>query len=92
MSLSGRVAFVTGASRGIGRASAQALAEEGLRVAIGFREDKDSAAAAAQREKLIERIPMGRTGSPEEVAEAVRFCVRASYMTGATVTVDGGLS
>ena len=48
--------------------------------------------AAAQREKLIQRIPMGRTGSPEEVAEAVRFCVRASYMTGATVTVDGGLS
>ena len=240
MSLSGRVAFVTGASRGIGRASAEALAEEGLRVAIGYREDKDGAdaavqdcrgsikirvdvtsaesvaeafdeierslgpvevlvnnaglrrdgllmrmrdsdwddviaanlagtfrctkralpgmlrskwgrivsigsvagttgnagqanyaaakagivgftksvarevarhgvtanvvlpglvdtamtlnLAAAQREKLIERIPMGRTGSPEEVAEAVRFCARASYMTGHTVTVDGGIT
>ena len=48
MSLSGRVAFVTGASRGIGRASAQALAEEGLRVAVGYREDKDGATVASQ--------------------------------------------
>ena len=47
---------------------------------------------AAQREKLLERIPMARTGTPEEVAEAVRFCARASYMTGHTVTVDGGIT
>jgi 3-oxoacyl-[acyl-carrier protein] reductase len=240
VSLSGRVAFVTGASRGIGRATAQALTEEGMRVAIGYRQDKDSAAEAAalcpgsitvcidvtspesvaaafdeieqslgpvevlvnnagvrrdglamrmkdadwddviagnltgaflctrralprmlkarwgrivsigsvagtvgnagqanyaaakaglvgfsksiarevarhgvtanvvipglvdtamtlnlppaHREKLVERIPMGRPGSPEEIAEAVRFCARASYMTAATVDVDGGLT
>jgi len=48
--------------------------------------------AASQREKLVERIPMGRPGTPEEVAEAVRFCARASYMTGNTVTVDGGIT
>jgi 3-oxoacyl-[acyl-carrier protein] reductase len=238
--IAGRVAFVTGASRGIGRACAEALAREGLRVAIGYHEDKDSATAtseacpgsivvridvtsaesvaeafdeierslgavevlvnnaglrrdgllmrmkdqdwddviagnltgvfrctrralpgmlrgrfgrvvnvgsvagtvgnagqanyaaakagvvgftksiarevarhgvtanvvvpglvdtamtvdmpAPQREKLIERIPMGRTGSPEEVAEAVLFCVRASYVSGATIAVDGGLA
>jgi len=47
---------------------------------------------AAQREKLLERIPMARTGTPEEVAEAVRFCARATYMTGHTVTVDGGIT
>ena len=238
--LAGKVAFVTGASRGIGRACAQALADEGLRVAVGYREDKDGASATAdacpgaitvridvtdaesvaaafdevesalgpvevlvnnaglrrdglllrmkesdwdavldanaggvfrctkralpgmlkarwgrivsigsvagttgnagqanyaaskaaivgftkslarevarkgvtanvvapglvdtvltqdlsdvQREKLMAQIPMGRTGTPEEVAEAVRFCVRASYVTGATLAVDGGLS
>jgi 3-oxoacyl-[acyl-carrier protein] reductase len=238
--LENRVGFVTGASRGIGRAAAQALAEEGVRVAVGYREDKDGAAAtaalcpgslvvridvtiaesvagafdeiertlgpvevlvnnaglrrdgllmrmkdqdwddvlstnltgafrctkralpgmlkgrwgrivsigsvagsvgnagqanyaaakaglvgftksvarevarhgvtanvvvpglvdtamtidmpAAHREKLVERIPMARTGTPEEVAEAVRFCARASYMTGNAVTVDGGLA
>jgi 3-oxoacyl-[acyl-carrier protein] reductase len=47
---------------------------------------------AAQRDKLMERIPMARTGTPEEVAEAVRFCARASYMTGHTVTIDGGIT
>jgi NAD(P)-dependent dehydrogenase (short-subunit alcohol dehydrogenase family) len=36
---------------------------------------------AAQREKLVEPIPMARPGTPEEVAEAVRFCARASSMT-----------
>lgn len=239
-SLSGRVAFVTGASRGIGRASAQALAAEGMRLAIGFREDKDSAAQTAstcpgsiavriditrsesvagafdeiekalgpvevlvnnaglrrdglvmrmndadwddviaanltgaflctrralpnmlkarwgrvinigsvagtlgnagqanyaaakaglvgftksiarevakhgvtanvvvpglvdtamtaglstvQREKLIERVPLGRPGTTEEVAEAVRFCARDSYLTGAAIAIDGGLA
>jgi len=46
----------------------------------------------AQREKLVERIPMGRQGTPEEIAEAVRFCARESYMTGNVVTVDGGIT
>ena len=36
---------------------------------------------AAQREKLVEPIPMAGPGTPEEVAEAVRFCARASPMT-----------
>ena len=34
---------------------------------------------AAQREKLVEPIPMARPGTPEEVAEAVRFCARLVY-------------
>ena len=37
------VAFVTGASRGIGRATCMALARSGMAVAIGFRSDPDSA-------------------------------------------------
>lgn len=39
------------------------------------------------------RIPLGRYGEPHEVAEVASFLLspRASYMSGATVHVDGGL-
>lgn len=41
---------------------------------------------------LGEAVPMARTADPVEVAEAVAFLAgdRASYMTGATIPVDGG--
>ena len=49
--------------------------------------------SAAQREALLERIPLGRLGQAEEVAAAVAFFAgpRASYVSGATLHVNGGL-
>jgi 3-oxoacyl-[acyl-carrier protein] reductase len=47
----------------------------------------------AQRTKATERIPLGRFGSPEDVAHAVAFLAsrEAGYITGATLHVNGGL-
>jgi pteridine reductase len=45
------------------------------------------------REKLTQRVPLMRPGSPEEIAATVRFLVAAGdYITGQVVTVDGGRS
>lgn len=42
-------------------------------------------------EYLREEIPLKRLGRPEEVAEAVGFLVNAAYITGQTLTLDGGM-
>ena len=46
------------------------------------------------RAAVAERVPMGRIGSPEDVAGAVIFlCSRAgAYLTGAVIPVDGGIT
>jgi 3-oxoacyl-[acyl-carrier protein] reductase len=43
---------------------------------------------------LVDAIPARRVGTPEEIAACVRFLAseEASYVTGTTLTVDGGLS
>ena len=51
-SLKGRTALITGASRGIGRATAQRLARDGARIAINFRGNAD---AAEETKQLVEK-------------------------------------
>jgi 3-oxoacyl-[acyl-carrier protein] reductase len=46
-----------------------------------------------QKAKLLERIPLGRLGSPEDIADAVAYLAsdRAGYVTGTTLHVNGGM-
>ena len=45
------------------------------------------------QDKILSTIPMGRFGTPEDVAEAVIFLAGdgASYITGQVLTIDGGM-
>ena len=48
----------------------------------------------AQRSAIVDAVPLGRSGSPEEVAAAVGFLCSedAGYITGAILPIDGGMS
>ncbi len=44
------------------------------------------------RDSLVERVPVGRIGVPEDIWKAVRFVIECDYFTGRTIDVDGGLA
>lgn len=46
----------------------------------------------ADRDAVIKRVPLAREGSPDDVANAVVFLSRASYVSGALLPVDGARS
>jgi len=75
---------------------AQEVAERGIlvnAVAPGFIEtDMTDGLPAEVREAILGRVPLGRMGSPEEVAEAVRWlATSAPYVHGTVLHVNGGL-
>ena len=44
------------------------------------------------KEAIVARIPLGRVGTPQEVARAVRYLiVDGDYITGASLNINGGL-
>jgi len=63
-------------------------------VAPGFIEtDMTRSLAGEQVKKLVENVPLGRLGRVEDIAQAVLFLCSpaASYITGATLHVNGGM-
>jgi 3-oxoacyl-[acyl-carrier protein] reductase len=62
-------------------------------VAPGFIDTAMTAALPAEvKETILKQIPLGRMGTPEEVAEVVAFLARkGSYVTGTVIHVNGGL-
>jgi 3-oxoacyl-[acyl-carrier protein] reductase len=63
-------------------------------VAPGFIETSMTAALSEEfKQNALKSIPLGRVGSPEDVANAVRFLAseEASYITGQVLNVNGGL-
>jgi 3-oxoacyl-[acyl-carrier protein] reductase len=63
-------------------------------VAPGFIDTDMLGPYAAYRAEMEKQIPAGRFGAPEDVAGAVGYLLspEAGYVTGTTLTIDGGLS
>ena len=90
---------------GITRVVAQEWARYGVNVnavAPGFTETRMTAAKKAgdvlgvpeeQRQATLQRIPMGRFGLPQDIANAVLFFASplSDYVTGQTINVSGGM-
>jgi 3-oxoacyl-[acyl-carrier protein] reductase len=72
LQLTGQVAIVTGASRGIGRAIAQTLAAEGMRLVLAARsrDQLDDLAASLGVDCLVQSVDLRAPGVPEAVVAA----------------------
>lgn len=82
---------------GLTKSAAKELASRGIRVnavAPGWIETAMTADLGDDfKQQMLPRIPLARLGEPEDVANAVLFLCSdaAAYVTGQTLTVDGGL-
>jgi len=81
---------------GFTKSAALELAKKGITVnciAPGFIEtEMVDAMPETAKERVLEPIPMGRFGRPEEIAQATIFLLAyGGYVTGQVIAVNGGL-
>ncbi|MBQ6297294.1 MAG: 3-oxoacyl-[Selenomonadaceae bacterium] len=83
---------------GFTKSAARELASRGVTVNViapGFiNTDMTAALSEKVKEVMMQEIPAGRMGTPEDVANAVAFLVsdEAAYITGQVLSVDGGMA
>ncbi len=75
---------------GMTRGYAARLAAEGVTVNAVAPSLIETDMMSARRDEYVKRIPLGRMGTAEEVAQAVLMVVGNPYMTGQTVQLNGG--
>ena len=56
--------------------------------------DMTQAMTDSAKEATLQQIPLGRVGTPKDIAEVVAFLAsdKASYITGQVISVDGGMA
>lgn len=75
---------------GLTRGYAARLVTEGITVNAVAPSLIDTDMMSARRDDYVKRIPLGRMGTPEEVAQAALLVLGNPYMTGQTVQLNGG--
>src|ERR1700758_1681794 len=75
---------------GLTRGYAARLVKEGITVNAVAPSLIDTDMMNARRDQYVARIPLGRMGTADEVAQAVLMVIGNDYMTGQTVQLNGG--
>lgn len=52
----------------------------------------ESELEASAKQDILQQIPIGKIGSPQDIAEAIEYLLEARYVTGQIISVDGGRS
>jgi len=75
---------------GLTRGYAARLVKEGITVNAVAPSLIETDMMRARRDEMVKRIPLGRMGQPEEVAQAMLMVIGNAYMTGQTIQLNGG--
>ena len=80
---------------GFTKAAAKELAPSGIRVncvSCGIVDTQmNGRLTEAEKQAFLQDVPLGRQGTPEEVAASALFLARHPYITGEVLRVNGGL-